>query len=148
MKATIEAATHEARADGSAAVEAHHLLLAIASEPGETPSRRALAAAGLDRRAVADALDREFTHALAVAGVSRDAYRLPEPTRSPDRAPGLGTSARLAIERGVGSASAPRPAHLLLGILLAEVGTVPRALDLAGVDRADLTDRVRRAASS
>ena len=38
-----------------------------------------------------------------------------------------------------------RPAHLLLGILLAEVGTVPRALTLAGIDRAELIVRIRQA---
>jgi Clp amino terminal domain, pathogenicity island component len=37
-----------------------------------------------------------------------------------------------------------QPAHLLLGILQAEVGTVPRALALAGIDRTDLADRARR----
>jgi D-alanyl-D-alanine carboxypeptidase len=36
-----------------------------------------------------------------------------------------------------------RPAHLLLGVLQAQVGTVPRALALAGVDRSDLLARVR-----
>ncbi|GAA2810174.1 hypothetical protein GCM10020219_097610 [Nonomuraea dietziae] len=38
-----------------------------------------------------------------------------------------------------------RPAHVLLGILQAEVGTVPRALALAGVDRTDLLTRVQNA---
>jgi D-alanyl-D-alanine carboxypeptidase len=37
-----------------------------------------------------------------------------------------------------------RPAHLLLGVLLAEIGTVPRTLVLAGVDRAELAARVRQ----
>jgi D-alanyl-D-alanine carboxypeptidase len=34
---------------------------------------------------------------------------------------------------------------VLLGVLAAEVGTVPRALALAGFDRADLLARTRRA---
>jgi hypothetical protein len=38
-----------------------------------------------------------------------------------------------------------QPAHLLLGILQAEAGTVPRALALAGVDRAGLAERARQA---
>ena len=57
----------------------------------------------------------------------------------------LGTSVRLALQRGVASTACKkdlRPAHLLLGILRAQVGTVPRALALAGVDRAHLTARV------
>jgi D-alanyl-D-alanine carboxypeptidase len=35
--------------------------------------------------------------------------------------------------------------NLLIGILEAEVGTVPRALALAGIDRADLAERARQA---
>jgi D-alanyl-D-alanine carboxypeptidase len=35
--------------------------------------------------------------------------------------------------------------HLLLGILRAEIGTVPRALALAGIDRAHLVLRVEQA---
>ena len=51
---------------------------------------------------------------------------------------------RLALERGVtGVRKDPRPEHLLLGILQAQVGTVPRVLALAGIDRAVLMERVR-----
>ena len=53
---------------------------------------------------------------------------------------------KLALERGFASVTRKkdlRPAHLLLGILRAEVGTVPRALALAGVDQAALTARVQ-----
>ncbi len=38
-----------------------------------------------------------------------------------------------------------RPAHLLLGILGAQLGTVPRALQLAGVDQAELTNLTEQA---
>jgi hypothetical protein len=38
----------------------------------------------------------------------------------------------------------PRPEHLLLGILQAGHGAVPRALALAGIDRGDLLARVQR----
>jgi D-alanyl-D-alanine carboxypeptidase len=41
----------------------------------------------------------------------------------------------------------PQPAHLLLGILQAEVGTVPRALSLKGVDRSELVGRIRQTLS-
>ncbi|MEI5100563.1 Clp protease N-terminal domain-containing protein [Streptomyces sp. PmtG] len=37
-----------------------------------------------------------------------------------------------------------QPGHLLLGILRLEFGTVPRALDVAGVDRGALRDRLER----
>ncbi|NRQ37396.1 Clp protease [Nonomuraea sp. NN258] len=136
---------YEARKDGSATVEAHHLLLAVAGYEG-TPEQRVLAEAGLDQEGVRAALDREFDRSLAVAGVSRAAFDLPRPSVDSTRHPGMGASAKLALERGF--ASAPRkkdlrPPHVLLGILQSEVGTVPRALELAGVDRAELTGRVR-----
>ena len=136
----ITEGTTEARDDGSATVEAHHLLLAIAAEP-EAATRDALTSAGLDRLAIRDALDREFEHSLSAAGVSLAAFGLPRPSPARERSTQMGASAKLALERGF--ASVPRkkdlrPAHLLLGILRAEVGTVPRALALAGVDRAAL----------
>jgi len=38
-----------------------------------------------------------------------------------------------------------RPGHLLLGVLAAQAGTVPRALALAGADSGDLAARTRQA---
>ncbi|GLW08106.1 hypothetical protein Misp01_32360 [Microtetraspora sp. NBRC 13810] len=147
IQAIIERGADEALADGSAAIEAHHLLLAIAAHP-EGGARQVLTSAGLDRRSIRAALDREFEHSLAAAGVSSAAFGLPRPSRGPDRPGQLGASARLALERGFATAARKkdlRPAHLLLGILQAQAGTVPRALALAGVDRDGLTTRVRAA---
>jgi ATP-dependent Clp protease ATP-binding subunit ClpA len=139
---TIIAATAEAHAAGTDTVEAHHLLLAIARDG----SSAALAAAGLDHATVRAALDREFTHSLAAAGV-RVEGGLPWATPGRARSPQLGATARAALERGLAAAPRKRdrrPAHVLLGVVLTQVGTVPRALDLAGIDRAALTDGVRR----
>jgi len=133
----------EARADGSATIEAHHLLLAIAAEP-EPGAQAILTAAGLDHGALRAALDREFEHSLSAAGVTR-AADIPRPGAPGDPSPG--TSYKLALERGLAAVPRgrdPRPAHVLLGILEARVGTVPRALALAGIDQADLLARVRR----
>ncbi|MFG6197325.1 Clp protease N-terminal domain-containing protein [Nonomuraea sp. JJY05] len=135
----------EARQDGSAAIEAHHLLLGIAAHEG-TAAHEVLTSEGLDRRAIRAALDREFEHSLGTAGVSLASFDLPAPTPDPDRRVSLGASGRLCLERGF--AHAPRkkdlrPGHLVLGILEAEVGTVPRALALAGVDRAALATRLQ-----
>ena len=144
LHAVLTRAAHEAREDGSGTVEAAHLLVAVAAEP-EPDVRRLLAAAGLDEAGVRRALDREFEHSLAAVGVSPNRFDLPRPSRLPSN-PGMGTSARLAVERGVFGAARKkdlRPAHLLLGLLSAEVGTVPRALALAGVDRQALIARVR-----
>ncbi|MFF3445129.1 Clp protease N-terminal domain-containing protein [Streptosporangium sp. NPDC002721] len=140
----MEGAT-EARRHGSATVEAQHLLLAVAAQEGTAP-QRVLASAGLDHRAILAALDREFEHSLSAVGVSPAFFGLPPSSTAPRRSPDMGATARLALDRGFASASRKkdlRPAHVLLGILLAEVGAVPRALALAGVDRTDLMTRVR-----
>ncbi|MEU0563818.1 Clp protease N-terminal domain-containing protein [Nonomuraea sp. NPDC005983] len=142
----VERGADEARKDGSATVEAQHLLLAIAAERNPV-THQVLTSVGLDHQAIRDALDKEFEQSLGAAGVSLAAFGLPRPSPAPKRSPNLGASAKLALERGLVSAAGKkdlRPAHLLLGILLAEVGTVPRALAAAGVDRADLTARVRQ----
>ncbi|MDH6709032.1 hypothetical protein P3T27_005778 [Kitasatospora sp. MAA19] len=58
----------------------------------------------------------------------------------------MGASAGLALERSFATARTTdlRSAHVLLGIRQAQVGTVPRALALAGIDQAELADRVRQ----
>jgi D-alanyl-D-alanine carboxypeptidase len=139
----VEQAGHEAHKDGSATTEAQHLLLAIAAEQ-ETTTHQVLTSVGLDHRAIRDALDREFEHSLSAAGVSLAAFVLPRPSNAHER-PKLGASAKLAFERGFASVARKKDlqlAHLLLGIVQAQVGTVPRALALAGIDQADLRARV------
>ena len=148
LKGILERGRAEARQSGSSAVEAEHLLLAIAAQPG-TSAHRVLAAADLDRDALRVALDREFAASLRVAGVELSDFDLPVATADPGRAVDLGTSAKLVLERAVRTAGRGpgriRPAHLLLGVLDAEVGTVPRALALAGADRGQLIERTRAA---
>jgi len=150
LRRILERGRAEARRDGSPAVEAQHLLLAIAADPG-TAARRVLAEAGLDRDAVRAAVDREFAASLRVAGVELTGFALPPATADPHRDVDLGTSAKLVLERAVRVAGRGpgriRPAHLLLGVLDTGVGTVPRALALAGVDRAELVARTRAALS-
>lgn len=141
LKNVLAVATTEARRDGSPTVEAQHLLLAIATDAGSAPGR-VLAAAGLDATAIRAGLDREFEHSLSAVGVARSTFDLPRAAADPDRVPQLGASVRVALERGTAAGGRPQPAHLLLGILRAEVGTVPRALALAGVDRVGLIARV------
>jgi ATP-dependent Clp protease ATP-binding subunit ClpA len=143
----IEQAGHQASKDGSATVEAQHLLLAIAARQGTT-AHQALTSVGLDQQAIRQALDREFEHSLRAAGVSLAAFDLPRPSSDPEPSARIGASAKLALERGVAAAARKKdlqPAHLLLGILEARLGTVPHALGLAGIDQADLTARVRQA---
>ncbi|GIF22252.1 D-alanyl-D-alanine carboxypeptidase [Actinoplanes tereljensis] len=137
----ITQAADEARADGTTTIEAHHLLLAIARTGSPT-----LTAAGLDHPTLRTALDQEFKNSLNTAGVRLDGA-LPPATPPPSGSPQLGATARSALERGLATAHRKRdttPAHLLLGILQAPLGTVPRALDHAGIDRTALTDAARR----
>jgi D-alanyl-D-alanine carboxypeptidase len=143
LRTLLEQAGREAQGDRSATVEAQHLLLAMVA-PSEAESRQLLESVGLDRPALRAALDAEFRHALSAAGVSVAVPAPPRAECTTTSPPPLGTSVQHALERGLGSTrEAPRPAHLLLGILQAEVGTVPRALELAGFDRAALVARVR-----
>jgi D-alanyl-D-alanine carboxypeptidase len=144
INAIMEQGAAEAREDGSAATEAHHLLLAIAAHEG-TAAHRVLTAAGLGRQAIRDTLDREFEHSLSTVGVTLASFDLPKPSAAP-KPPKFGASVRLALERGFAAATGKkdlRPAHLLIGVLDTDIGTVPRALALAGVDRVDLMARAR-----
>lgn len=150
LQAIIEKGAYEAHQDGSATIEAHHLLLVIAAER-EPATRQVLGPAGLDRQAIRDALDREFEQSLGAAGVSVAAFDLPRPASAPKPPTRLGASAKLALERGFASGGRKRdlrPGHVLLGILEARVGTVPRALALTGVDQGDLITRLRQTLTS
>jgi ATP-dependent Clp protease ATP-binding subunit ClpA len=147
IHAVIERGKDEAQQDGSAAVEAQHLLLAMAAG-ADNPARRILVSAGLDHQALRGALDKEFEHSLAAAGVTATAFGLPAPSGAAERPSRLGASTRQALVRAMDAANRKKnleAAHLLLGILGAQAGTVPRALALADVSQADLAERVRRA---
>ncbi|MDQ6918625.1 MAG: Clp protease N-terminal domain-containing protein [Candidatus Dormibacteraeota bacterium] len=140
----------EARRAGAKFIEAEHMLLAIARE-GDTPAGRALISAGLDHQRLVDALRDERQRSLAVAGVARPAA-IPTDAIEPDRAISLGTSAKAALIRALHARREQcshrrlQSADVLVGILGAELGTVPRALAIAGVDRAALIARAREGA--
>jgi ATP-dependent Clp protease ATP-binding subunit ClpA len=148
LETILDRAGNEARLDGSTTVEAQHLLLAVAADH-HSAAGQFLASAGLDRDTIRGALDREFQHSLGAVGVAGLAFGLQSASPDPRRTPHPGSSVRLALERGVASGGRHmNSTHLLLGILMADVGTIPRALALAGVDRADLTARARAAEPS
>ena len=135
----VDDAVEIARDLGASNVEAEHLLLAITR--GSGPVARALAAAGLDYDGLSAALVAETTRSLAAVGVSADAVFF-----SPyvDR-PKLATSAKLVLERSLRVALAVddkriSSKHIALGALRATTGTVPRALECAGVDRVALAE--------
>ena len=143
----VQDATEIARELGAPTVEAEHLLLAAsAASQGAGPVAAVLRSSGLDFDLLVSALVAEQTRSLAAVGVSADVHAF-----SPDvKPPKLATSAkralevslRVALERGDKMLSR---GHLVLAILRAERGTVPRALECAGVDRLVLRDAVSAA---
>jgi ATP-dependent Clp protease ATP-binding subunit ClpA len=141
-RVAVEDAVDVARELGSPTVEAEHLLLAVARE--DDPAARALAEHRLDFGGLHAALERETERSLAAVGVAAEPGSF-----SPWVArPRFGTSAKLGLERALRTAVARGDreigsAHLALGVLKAELGTVPRALQIAGVDRRALADALR-----
>lgn len=148
----------EAKREGAKFIEAEHMLLALASNT-DSDAGRLLIEAGLDHARLAAALREERRRTLAFAGISapdNGPVAINEPNRLPpgaqatglDGAPSLGTSAKMAVRRAlIGSRHERRrrgrlrAMDLLAGILEADFGTVPRALAIAGVDRAALISR-------
>jgi len=146
-RAIVRQAEQEAEEAGSPVIEAEHLLLAMTGEHG-SEARDVLASAGLDRDGLRAALDREFRQSLSAAGVTLPAGGLPRASGDPARQAHLAASGKVVLERAVKAAAGQRqirPGHLLLGVLGAQAGTVPRALALAGVDQACLAARARQA---
>jgi ATP-dependent Clp protease ATP-binding subunit ClpA len=145
-RSLVASAEQEARAQRASHVEAEHLLLAMAATPA-TDAGRVLATAGLTHESVEAALEAELEASLAVVGVSVDAAALGTPSPHPQRTPRLGASFKASMERSVSSAAGSsriRPAHLLLGVLGAQQGTVPRSLARAGVDTDELVRLTRQ----
>ena len=132
----VKVAEAEARELGSPAIEAEHLLLALADRVAALP------AAGLDHDGVLAALDAERDRSLAAVGVSASGF---EPSPLPTK-PKFATSAKSALELALREALVRGdkrilPGHVLLGVLRPQAGTVPRALQQAGVDRDELRAR-------
>ena len=146
-RALFASAEAEARTSRSAVVEPEHLLLAMSTR-ADTDAGLVLAAVGLTHDAIEQALDREVAASLAVAGVSGVANAQRRPGPEPPRRLRLSTSFKAALQRSVTAAKGSRqirPAHVLLGVLGAQVGTVPRALQFAGVDQAELASLAEHA---
>ncbi|HEY8952555.1 MAG TPA: Clp protease N-terminal domain-containing protein [Candidatus Dormibacteraeota bacterium] len=140
----------EAGKDGARFIEAEHMLLALAAAP-EIEAGRLLIESGLDHDRLTAALRDEHRESLAFAGFQAPAERRFEATEL-DRHISMGTSAKAALGRAVHASHRERQRRgrlasidVLIGILQAELGTVPRALAIAGVDRGALIALARRA---
>jgi ATP-dependent Clp protease ATP-binding subunit ClpA len=138
-RSVVQAAHEEAQAVDETQIEAEHLLLALSRHP-------AIRKLGLDHDDLVDALIAEEEHSLAGVGIDRSLYDL-EVSASRGRSARLGATAKLAIERAL-TLTAKRgqrritTSNLLLGVISAEQGRVPRALRLAGIDVQDLRARL------
>jgi len=137
-----EEAGRTANGLGSPTVEAEHVLLAVART--DVAARHLLAEAGLEEEGLLDALEAEERISLAAIGLSSADV---ETRFSPwCTAPRWSTSGKRVMEGALRVAAARGdnrivPAHILVSALSATRGTVPRALDAAGVDRAALAER-------
>ncbi len=135
-RATVVASREEARASGQHTVESEHLLLALAARPE----------LGLDRDRLATALAHEEEQSLAAVGVAASALE-PRARRRARREPQFATSSKLALQRAVAAAAKRSDrrltaGHVLLGVIAAEHGRVPRALRIAEIDVDELRARV------
>jgi ATP-dependent Clp protease ATP-binding subunit ClpA len=131
-------ARNEALGRGENVIEAEHLLLALADH-SDLPDF------DLDRERLLAALAEEEQSSLAAVGVSAEGFDVSRTAGRPGKAR-LATSSKLALHRAVKLAVGRGERrvgarHLLAGVLAAEYGRVPRALQLAEVD----IDELRRA---
>ncbi|HEY8814971.1 MAG TPA: Clp protease N-terminal domain-containing protein [Candidatus Dormibacteraeota bacterium] len=142
----------EARQDSAKFVEAEHMLLTLATNK-ESDACRVLNESGLTYARLMAAMHEERRRTLAFAGVEPLDERQTAVTEL-HRPLTLGTSAKVAIKRALIAARDGRhrrpcikSTELLLGILQAELGTVPRTLAIAGVDRGVLIIKTRNSMS-
>ena len=144
FRSLMERSQQEAAARGAGAVEAEHILLALATMP-DSRGGAFLLANGLDRAMLEAALLAERRHSLGVIG----APQFPEADLKAARRrfkPRWGASAREAFDRGMRMARSREHVstiNLVVGALVAELGTVPRMLELAGVDRHQILGRAK-----
>jgi ATP-dependent Clp protease ATP-binding subunit ClpA len=155
LRATFMGAAVEAQRRGLDVAEAEHLLLALSAE-SLSVAGRLLAEVGLDHAGVTEALRVERERSLQLAGVDPSTVVGITATRLPPTRPRWGASTREAIERGAKEARlsgrrerrAWRQTDLLIGLLALDIGTVPRALAYAGIDKDAFIARVRAAAGA
>ncbi|WP_345752465.1 Clp protease N-terminal domain-containing protein [Microbacterium rhizophilus] len=151
MRLVGMAAVVEAQRQGLVSVEAEHILLALAAD-AHSPAGQFLVQHGLDHGALLAALRTERERSLGVVGVApRDPATLAA-TRI--GRPRFGASARNAFDRAQKfTARARRGWHrmnafdLLGGVFELEIGTVPRALAYAGIDREALLAEIAERAA-
>lgn len=141
-KQIVMVAEKEAKALGSPSIEAEHLLLGYTSSPASSN----LAAAGLDRGALLEAIESDFETSLRAVGVSEHILAA-APRQGRARKPSFGASSRTALEKAYMAAKERgsrriEASHVAHGVLSAKRGTVPHALRSAGFELAELREKV------
>lgn len=141
LRRIVVDAVAEAQRRNSSLVEAEHLLLAL-TRAENSPVHNVLAEAGLNTEKVETALAAERVRSLVAVGWDTGWV---EPRVAAPRVarPRWGASAKDALTRANRAAGAQRrqrstDVDLLAGLFALELGTLPRALELAGVDRSAL----------
>jgi ATP-dependent Clp protease ATP-binding subunit ClpA len=139
LRPIILRAVSEAQRRGDSAVEAEHLLLALADDTGNEPAAT-FASVGLDHAGVIRALRAERAASLEAAGVTPVPDERLVSTARVTR-PRWGASARQAMVVASRMRTGPERRRrmaekdLAIALLDLQLGTVPRALELAGIDR-------------
>ena len=128
---------------GSSSVEAEHLLVSLAGT--QHPAGAALREVGLEPEELHDAIQRDFERVLAQVGIDAGGLEVSANCRRTKLR--WGASAKRGLERALEEAKrrgdrSIGPEHILLGLLRAEHGTVPRLLAAEGIDRDELTGRL------
>jgi ATP-dependent Clp protease ATP-binding subunit ClpA len=147
LHAIGQRAIGEALARRAATVEAEHVLLAILNHADGAASK-ALARAGLDHAILEAALTAERERSLTAAGIGPNSPLALVATPRTAK-PGWGASVRDLLRRAdKPAAKDDRPGaleiELATAILRAELGTVPRALAIAKVDRLSAIRELQR----
>ncbi len=143
----VRRAAEIAEAEGSAMVQAEHLLTALV-DPVRDSVGRALVDARITAEAIRSARDSEFQTALATVGIVTGRPVPPASTRlRRGRTTRFAPSAKLALERTLEAAAqtgARRISnrHLLVAIVGADVGRTPQLLAELGTSPAELLRRV------
>ena len=143
LRAILQRSQLEAAERGSATIEAEHLLLAVTAFP-ESLGATFLAECGLDHAALDAALIAERRHSLESVGAPQ--FSASDLTAAPRKLrPRWGASSRETFNRGFRMARGGRDhastLNIVVGALSAELGTVPRMLSIAGVDRHQILGR-------
>ena len=128
---------------GASSIEAEHLLVSLAET--QHPAGAVLREVGLDSAELHDAIQRDFERVLAHVGIDASGVDVSSNCRRTKLS--WGASAKRGLERALDEAKRRGDRkigceHILLGLLRAEHGTVPRLLAAEGIDRDELTGRL------